>query len=260
MNTATTRSRSEAFLWPAVALGGLVSVWALAVVLSKTQIFPSPSQVLRGMGELLQAGRLWRYIGDSLMRVGVGFGLATLLGVPLGLAMGLHRVTAMVLNPVIQVLRPISPLAWIPVAVVLFGVGDTSTIFLILLSSFFPMTMAAMNAVSHVPAIYVRAGRNFGLSGASLLFRVVLPASLPYLINGMRVSLGVAWLVVVAAEMLGVDSGLGYLIMDARNAGKRYDLVVAGMVMIGVIGLALDGLLRGLERARIVRWAHADDS
>jgi NitT/TauT family transport system permease protein len=108
--------------------------------------------------------------------------------------------------------------------------------------------------VQSVPKIYVRAGRNFGLSRSALFLRVVLPAALPRILLGLRVALGVAWLVVVAAEMIAIDSGLGYLIIDARNAGKRYDLVVAGILLIGVIGLALDLLMRSLEKLRPVRW------
>jgi NitT/TauT family transport system permease protein len=111
-----------------------------------------------------------------------------------------------------------------------------------------------MNGVRNVPPMFRQAGRNFGLNTAQLLARVVFPASLPQILIGLRIALGIAWLVVVAAEMIAVDSGLGYLVIDARNSGKRYDLVVAAMLMIGIIGLALDLAFRQLEKFKAVRW------
>jgi NitT/TauT family transport system permease protein len=125
---------------------------------------------------------------------------------------------------------------------------------LIFLAALFPIAVATMNGVRSVSPVVLLAGRNFGLGPAALLARVVFPAALPQVLVGLRIALGVAWLVVVAAEMSGIESGLGYLIIDARNAGKRYDLVVAGMAVIGVIGLALDLLARRIERLRPVRW------
>ena len=165
----------------------------------------------------------------------------------------------MALNPLIQVLRPISPLAWIPISILWFGVGDVAAIFLIFLASLLPLTLTAINAVESIPAVYVNAGRNFGLSPARLVYKVLYPAVTPRLIIGLRITLGVAWLVVVAAEMIAVNSGLGFLIVDARNAGNRYDLVVAAMVTIGVIGLLLDIGMRSLEGIRSLRWGYSED-
>lgn len=243
-----------AVLRPAALALGLLAAWAAAVALSGTQVFPSPAQVARGVGELARRGVLVPYIADSLMRVSAGYLLAVAAGVPLGMLMGGYATFARAANPVVQVLRPISPLAWIPVAIVLFGVGEAATVFLIFLAAVFPIAVAAMNGVGSVPAVVRLAGRNFGLSGPALLYRVIFPAALPQLLVGLRVALGVAWLVVVAAEMIAVDSGLGYLVIDARNAGQRYDLVVAAMLLIGIIGLALDLAARRLERLRPLRW------
>jgi NitT/TauT family transport system permease protein len=157
----------------------------------------------------------------------------------------------------IQAFRPISPIAWIPVAILWFGVSDAAPIFLIFLASVFPITVSTMAAVKSVPSVHLRAAQNFGLSGFQLFYRVILPATLPQILTGLRIALGVAWLVVVAAEMIAVNSGLGYLIIDAcANAGKRYDLVVAGMVLIGVIGWLLDLLMRQMERFQSVKWAY----
>jgi NitT/TauT family transport system permease protein len=165
----------------------------------------------------------------------------------------------MALNPLIQLLRPISPLAWIPLAILWFGVGDLAAIFLIFLGCFFPLLLTAMNAVQGIPAVYINAGRNFGLRPAALVSRVLFPAVIPQLIIGMRITLGVGWLVVVAAEMIAVNSGLGFLIVDARNAGNRYDLVVAGMVIIGLIGLLLDIAMRSLQQMKSLRWSYSED-
>src|SRR5262249_46230558 len=154
--------------------------------------------------------------------------------------------------------RPISPIAWIPVAILWFGVSDAAPVFLIFLASVFPITVSAMAAVQNMQSVYLRAARNFGLTRIRLFRRVICPAALPEIVTGLRIALGVAWLVVVAAEMIAVNSGLGFLIIDARNAGKRYDLVVAGMVMIGLIGLALDLLVRRLERFDEVNWGYGN--
>jgi NitT/TauT family transport system permease protein len=203
---------------------------------------------------------LWADIGDSLRRVAIGFGLAAVIGIPLGLALGWYPAWNQVVNPVIQILRPISPIAWIPVAIVFFGVGERPAVFLIFLSAFFPILVACTSGVSNVPAIFRRAGRNFGLTPMQILARVVFPAALPQILIGLRIALGVAWLVVVAAEMIAVDSGLGYLVIDSRNSGKRYDLVVAAMLVIGLIGLMLDLGFRRLEKIRSVRWGFRHES
>lgn len=241
-------------MWPLVAFALLLAAWHFAVVWTGTKVLPSPLEVKKGLEELLQEHVLWNDIQESLRRVVIGFGLAALLGIPLGLALGWYPGANKVVNPVIQILRPISPIAWIPVAILFLGVGDHAATSLIFLGAFFPIVVSCVDGVNNVPSVFRRAGRNFGLSPLQLLGRVVFPAALPQIIVGLRIAFGIAWLVVVAAEMVAVDSGLGYLIIDSRNSGKRYDLVVAAMLLIGIIGLALDFLFRGLERVKSVRW------
>jgi len=227
-----------------------------AVLLSKSDIFPRPYQVFLGIAELIQRGVLLKYVVASLFRVSIGFTLAVLIGVPFGLLLGWFRPAFLAFNPLIQILRPISPIAWIPIAILWFHVDDRAPIFLIFLSSLFPITVTSIAAVQNIQPVYVRAAQNFGLTRFDLFRRVIFPACLPQIITSLRISLGIAWLVVVAAEMIAVNSGLGYLIIDARNAGKRYDLVVAGMLMIGLIGLILDLLIRRLERFEEVKWGY----
>ena len=250
----------EQFFWPTLVCGLLLVLWNYMVHWTGSKVFPSPGDVERGMAELFRKGVLLSYIGDSLRRVALGYGAAIVLGVPIGLTLGWYPAAAQVVNPVIQMVRPISPIAWIPLSIVWFGVGDKAAVFLIFLASFFPIVVAAMNGVRNVPSMYRRAGRNFGLVPTQLLAKVVFPAALPQVIIGLRIALGIAWLVVVAAEMIAVDSGLGYLVIDSRNSGKRYDLVVAAMLMIGLIGLALDIGFRRLEKLKSVRWGFRSDS
>ncbi len=239
-----------------VALISLLA-WEVAVRVSRSDLFPGPWQVALGIVELMRQGLLIKYIVASLFRVTWGFGLAVAVGVPFGLFLGWFRPAYWAFNPILQILRPISPIAWIPLAILWFGVSDAAPVFLIFLASVLPITVSASAAVQNLQPVYLRAARNFGLGRVQLFRRVILPAALPQILTGVRIALGVAWLVVVAAEMIAVNSGLGYLIIDARNAGKRYDLVVAGMLVIGLIGLALDLLVRRLERFEEVSWGYA---
>jgi NitT/TauT family transport system permease protein len=243
---------------PAVAVFALlIGVWWAVVAATQSAIFPTPWQVVTGTIELIRDGTLWNHIGASLLRVGAGFALAVTLAVPLGLWMGWVKGAFDTLNPIFQMLRPISPIAWIPIAILWFGVGDASPIYLIFISSLFPMIVQTTAGVHTIEKRYLRVAENFGVSRTTLFTKVVIPAVLPQIIVGMRIGLGVAWLVVVAAEMIALRSGLGYLIIDSRNAGNRYDLVIAGMIIIGLIGLMLDGTMRLLEGLKSVRWRYA---
>jgi NitT/TauT family transport system permease protein len=254
-------SRPLPFSYGAVFLPLTVAVvflliWDLSVRLSGSTLFPKPFDVALGIIELVEQGLLFKYVVASLFRVTWGFTLAVLVGVPFGLFLGWFRRAQEAFNPLIQALRPISPIAWIPLAILWFGVSDAAPVFLIFLASVFPITVSTMAAVQGVQTVHLRAAENFGLTKCQLFRWVIVPATLPQIITGLRIALGVAWLVVVAAEMIAVNSGLGYLIIDARNAGKRYDLVVAGMVLIGFIGWLLDLLMRQVERSPAVRWAY----
>ena len=246
-------------LRPVLLIAFLLVLWHFAVVRQPAHLLPTPWGVVKGIGDLLQHGLMLKYVVASLFRVTWGFLLAVVLAIPLGLAIGWNRRAEMALNPILQILRPISPLAWIPIAILWFGVGDLAAIFLIFVGCFFPLMLTAINAVQNIPSVYVNAGRNFGLSSPRLVYRVLYPAVIPNLIVGLRITLGIAWLVVVAAEMIAVSSGLGFLIVDARNAGNRYDLVVAGMLIIGVIGLLLDLGMQSLEKVKSFRWGYSED-
>ena len=245
-------------LLPLGVLALLLGAWQLAVTWTQNQIFPTPLEVARGAVELASKGMLHRYAISSLFRVVWSFLLATAVGVPFGLFLGWSTRAAQAFNPILQLLRPISPIAWIPLSILWFGLTEAAPMFLIFLASVFPITVAAMASVRGIQQNYVRAAHNFGVSGAQMFLHVILPATMPQILTGLRIALGIAWLVVVAAEMVVVNprsGGLGYLILDARSAG-RYDLVVAAMIVIGVIGLVLDLLVRQVERLDELRWGY----
>lgn len=260
MNNSSGMHKMERWLWPILATALFLLLWRYTVVWTGTKVFPSPNEVERGLTQLVHEGLLYHDIVDSLRRVAIGYLAALGLGVPLGLLFGWYPTLNQIVNPVVQILRPISPIAWIPVAILFFGVGDDAAIFLVFLGAFFPIVVSCVDSVANVPLIYRRAGNNFGLTAPHLLARVVFPAALPQILVGLRIALGIGWLVVVAGEMIAVDSGLGFLIIDSRNSGKRYDLVVGAMLLIGVIGLILDVLFRRLETIKAVRWGFRNES
>lgn len=235
-----------------------LAIWQFTCELVHAEVFPTPFAVIAASVELIESQRLWGDIVASLFRVTWGFFLAGAVGIPLGLVVGWSTRAFLAFNPVIQGLRPVSPIAWIPIAILWFGIGDVAGIFLIFLSSFFPITVGTMAAVRNISLVHQRSAMNFGVGEFEVFRRVVFPAALPQIITSLRIALGVAWLVIVAAEMVGMDSGLGYLINDARNMGSRYDLVVATMVVIGLIGIVLDYMIRKLERFDEVRWGYVE--
>ena len=242
---------------PYSGLLALLALWSACVGVFRPLLIPGPWAVFLATVELIEKGLLVKYVVASLFRVTLGYLGAVAVAVPLGFLLGWFRRGDKALGPLIQIFRPISPLAWIPLAILWFGVGDAPAIFIIFLGSFLPITISAINAISNIEPTHIHAGRNFGLSPYELVKKVLLPATIPQLMVGLRLALGIAWLVVVAAEMIAVNSGLGFLIVDARNAGNRYDLVVAGMLLIGGVGIALDNLMRSIEGMMSRRWGYA---
>ena len=219
----------------------------------RSKILPSPLQVAASMWELIANGTLFKHTIASLFRVTLGYYLSVLLALPLGIILGWWRLGQVAFNSLIQFLRPISPLAWIPLTMLWFGIGDKPAIFLIFLSSFFPLLVSTMVSVNHINTTYFRVAANFNLSKVETVTKVIFPAILPTILPALRISMGIAWLVVVAAEMIAVKSGLGYLILDSRNA-LRMDYVMDSIVMIGVIGIGLDRIISQLNKIESVSW------
>lgn len=217
--------------------------------------FPSPLAVARGFVEEVRTGRLVNDLIASLFRVTTGFALAVGLGLPLGLVLGRRARARAALMPAVNFFRNLSPLAWIPFAILWFGIGDVPAIFLIFMASFFPIVLATIAAVANIPAVYFRVARDYGYDGARLSTEVTLPAIAPQVITALRVTAGLAWVVVVAAEMIAGRDGLGFAVWDARN-GLRMDLLVVGMIVIGLIGVLIDRILLRLTLIKSVRWGY----
>jgi NitT/TauT family transport system permease protein len=251
-----TASRSSPWLTAGVVAAIIALWWTVAALnVFPPSTFPSPVAVIRGFGEELRSGRLAGDLIASLFRVGAGFTLAAICGVPLGLWMGVQPRVRAALLPLINFFRSLSPLAWIPFAILWFGIGDAPAVFLIFMTTFFPIVLSTTVAVAGIPSIYFMVGRDHGFSQRELIRQVVLPAIAPQIITALRMTAGLAWLVVVAAEMIAGRDGLGFAIWDARN-GLRMDLLVSGMVVIGVIGVVLDRVLTHLTKIPSVRWAY----
>jgi NitT/TauT family transport system permease protein len=244
------------YILPPLVIAGTILLWG---VLSHFQIlrhtiFPSPLEVATGFGEELHRGLLKNIIA-SVFRVTMGFGLAVVIGLPLGLWLGLNNRVRLALLPIVNFFRSLSPLAWIPFAICWFGIGDFSTTFLIFMASLFPITLATIAGVAGIPMVTFRVGREYGFRGLEMLTQVTLPGIAPQVITAMRVTAGLSWVVVVAAEMIAGSEGLGFAIWDARN-GLRMDLLVVNMMVIGMIGVLLDRLLFQLTKIPSVRWGY----
>ena len=237
------------------AFSFLLLLWELVVRYSgwNALVFPGPLNVLTGLKELIADGTLVKHTVASLFRVTVGFYLAIILGVPLGILLGRLKVVKLLLNPIIHFLRPISPLAWIPISMFLFGIGDKPAVFLIFLASFFPLVVSTTVAVSSINPVFFQVASNFNFSRFEMVTKIVVPAIIPDVVTALRLTIAIAWIVVVAAEMIAVQSGLGYLIVDSRNA-LRMNYVMAGMIVIGMIGLFLDIIMKRLGKIESASW------
>ena len=243
------------FVRPLVTGLALLALWWTASALGAFPVgtVPAPDEVARAFAGELGSGRLGDDAIASLYRVAWGFVTAVVTAVPLGLVIGRSLATRQALLPWINFFRSLSPIAWIPFAIIWFGIGDPPAIFILFIATFFQLVLATSAAAAAVPKVYYRVAEDMEMSALDVLVRITLPAILPDLVTALRVAIGVAWMVDVAAEMIAVRSGLGYLIMDARN-GLRMDLVVSGMIAIGIIGIGLDLLFARLARIRSVRW------
>lgn len=239
-----------------VALLLVVWQYVSTSVLDETArvLLPPPMAIFSAAWELIVSGDLWRHLGDSLKREAVAFLWAT-IAIPLGIAMGWWKAVDEQFDPLMEVLRPIPPLAWIPLSILWFGIGDTQNQFIIFLGIFFPILLNTITGVRGVEPNLVRAARCLGASEWAILSRVVLRAALPQIITGIRIGLGVGWMALVAAELVGASSGLGFLINDARTI-LRTDYIIVGMATIGIVGLLIDAAIREVMR-RVLPWSRA---
>lgn len=251
------KNKTIALLLPVLTLVGAIVLWYLISYFNifPAYAFPSPQDVLKSFQEEITAGRLLNDIVASLWRVAIGFVISVVLGIPIGLWLGLKAQARQAFVPMLNFFRFLSPLAWIPFAILWFHIGDKPAIFLIFMATFFPLTLATMVAVASIPTIYFRVAQDYHYKGVSLITKVTFPAVLPQIITALRVSYGIAWVVIVAAEMVGCQDGLGYGIWEARN-GLRLDSAVCYMIVIGTLGMGIDRLLAQLTKLPGVRWGY----
>jgi NitT/TauT family transport system permease protein len=249
----------------------IVALWQASAMLGwvNPQVLPSPAAVVQKWFEYLlpltaydPAAGSWlswalsgELLGDtlgSMYRVVVGFAVGAGLALPLGLLMGSSKRMYAWFNPLMQLLRPIPPIAYIPLAILWFGLGNAPAVFLIALGAFFPVLVNTIAGVRQVDGIYIRAARNLGVSQRTMFVRVMLPAAVPYILSGVRIGIGTAFIVVIVSEMIAVNNGLGFRILEAREYFWS-DKIIAGMISIGLLGLIIDVGMNKLNN-HLLRW------
>ncbi|ACM20018.1 aliphatic sulfonates ABC transporter, membrane protein [Geotalea daltonii FRC-32] len=218
----------------------------------KPIILPPPSRIALTFLDLLKSGEMAKHLGISVLRVLEGFGIAALLGLSLGIAIGLSRTLDRLTDLVIQVIKPIPPIAWIPLAILWFGIGEQSKVYIIFLGAFFPVIINTIDGIRQTDHKFVEVARILEVPRRKFIGQMVIPGALPAIMTGIRIGLMVAWMCVVAAELIAASSGIGYLIMDARQLSQS-DVVLVGMITIGVIGKLMDSVLKRLEK-RLISW------
>lgn len=267
VSRARLRALGAGLIVPAV----LIALWQTVATLGWTNehVLPSPVAVVQRWvayllpqipySEATTGWLAWAVSGElpidamgSMYRVVVGFLIGAGLALPLGLTMGASARVYAWLNPLVQVLRPIPPIAYIPLAILWFGLGNPPAVFLIAIGAFFPVLINTIAGVRQVDSIYIRAARNLGASQSTLFLRVMLPAAVPYILSGVRIGIGTSFIVVIVSEMIAVNNGLGFRILEAREYFWS-DKIIAGMITIGMLGLAIDTGVNKLNN-HLLRW------
>ena len=213
-----------------------------------------PMPTLLALQKMLSEPSFWESVAASLRRVMVGILLAFLIGMPTGILLGFYRKLRLLANGPIQFLRMVSPLSWMPIALLFFATFESAIYFLITIATVWPVLLTTSLGVGRVNRLWLQMARNQGASSSQLILRVVLPATLPFIFTSLRLALGVAWIVLVPVEFLGVSSGLGYLINDARDT-LEYGRLMAVVLSIGIIGFLLDTVIQGLQRYFNWSWS-----
>jgi len=236
----------------------LILFWQLVIYLGRYQssLFPSPRSVGKALVEMFTLNHIIIDILASMYRFTIGYLSAVTLAILLGLIFGWFPRLFHYVNPICQLIRPISPIAWLPFIVLWFGIGDIPAIVIIFIAAFFPVLLTTVSAVKNIDDIYLKVAKNFGINKHNVLIKIVFPASFPQIANSLHLALGSAWVFLVAGEMSGAQTGLGYLIIDARN-NLRTDYLLGTILVIGIIGLLLDGLIRLFEKWVMNKWGIA---
>ena len=240
---------------PLTGVAVLGAAWQLAAASGRWSAdqLPGPRAVLAAARELWRDGALLVHVEASLSRFALAYAMAVAAALPLGLLLGLRPGWWRGVDPLVQVLRPISPVAWFPLAVLWLGIGNLPAVAVIFVAAFYPVLLATVGAVRRVDPLYLLVARNFGTSERCLVTKVIVPAAFPQIAMGLRLAVGTAWVYLVAGEMLGARTGLGFLVVDARNF-LRTDLLLVAMIVVGVLGFAIDRAVAAGERWVDARW------
>ncbi|MBY6268027.1 ABC transporter permease [Parageobacillus thermoglucosidasius] len=238
----------------------LIALWQTVIMIGNYEeaLFPSPLKVGKGIWLLIANGTLLVHLKVSFIRFLIGYLSAVITAVILGLMLGRLAKLWNIIDPIVQILRPISPIAWSPFIVLWFGIGNIPAIVIIFIAAFFPVLLSTVSAVKKVDRTYLKVAENFEIKQPHLMTKIIFPAAFPFIANGLHIAIGTAWIFLVAGEMVGAQSGLGYLIVDARNS-LRLDLVLAGIIFIGILGLILDKAIQLFERWIEKQWGMLPD-
>lgn len=243
--------------WTVAGIALFLGVWTLAArYLGNEVLLPAPAAVVTGFVALLEDGTLLWDVAASMKRVLGGFALASMIAVPLALLMSFSRPVGLLLSPIVTFLRPIPPIAWIPIAILWFGIGDPPSYFITALAAFFPIFINSYAGGHSVRPEHVHAARSLGAGPRALFLRIYLPSAMPMIATGLRVGLGQSWMAVVTAELIAAHSGLGYMI-QANRLALETGYVLVGMCVIGILGALMSIGLEALEKRVLVPWKHA---
>lgn len=249
------KALAETIGYPVLSTAAVLAFWSWMAGSGwvAAGLLPSPAAVWYAGIEEAASGRLSEHLASSGARLAAGYAIGACIGVLLGLALGLFRTAREAFLPVVEVLRPIPPLAWIPLALIWFGIDEASKLFLIALTSAMPVLIATLKGVQQMDSALLRAARSMDVSPVALLFTVVLPAAMPDIVTGLRLGWTLAITILVGAEMIAAPSGLGFMIMDGMNTG-RFEPVLLGILLLGILSVLTDGLFAWVSRSRLLRW------
>jgi NitT/TauT family transport system permease protein len=252
------KKKATVWLAPLFVMSGFLVIWQWGSSFYTQEQLPPPFTVLSAIRELSGEGVLFQHIMVSIGRFTAGYLLAVAAAVPLGLVLGRYLLMYQSAEPLIQLLRPISPVAWFPLAVLWFGIGNAPAIFIIFYAAFFPVLLATISGVVHVDRMLLSVAANFGVSEFHVFYKVIIPAAFPHIVMGLNLAAGVAWIHLVAGEMLGAQSGIGYMIVDARNF-LRTDMIIAGMLIVGLLGIIVNLIAKKAEWVVKRRWGMSNE-
>ncbi|WP_086241200.1 ABC transporter permease [Campylobacter devanensis] len=239
------------YIYQSIVLAFAILIWHIF----SSELIPSPMQVLNAFRLIIDNNSLQIGIIDSLYRYGIGLILGVIFGVIIGFIFGFNPKFASAFDPLFNILRPISPIAWVPIILIIFGIGDLPTIFIIAYSVFFPMVLLSTKAIKDLPSQLIVVAKNFGASKLQIFTGVIIPSSFLSLISSLKLAAALAWINLVVGEMLGAQTGLGYMIIDSRNQ-LRIDILIATIITIGIIGMIINTIFGYIEKVVSRRYGY----